>query len=333
MADAGKSSKLHSPRTSPFLNSVRAAIRVRHLARGTEQSYLFYINDFIRFHSNKHPEEMGVQEVRAYLTDLAVNQNVSASTQNVALSALLFLYRSVLENPLPENIQAIWAKRTKLLPTVLTREEVQTMLAHTDGVHHLVLSLFYGTGMRLMEGLRLRVKDIDFARKEITVRETRGDRERKTMLPAKLIDVLHQQLEYAKALHDLDLAGGYGAVELPYASVRKYSRAARSWAWQYVFPAAQRSRDPRTGRIGRHHILEDGVQRAMKKALHKAGISRHASVHTLRHSFATHLLEDGYDIRIVQGLLGHKDVKTTMIYTHVLSRGGRGIRSPLDSMS
>jgi len=331
VANAHKPPKFYSPKTSPFLNSVREAIRVRHLARSTERSYLYYITDFIRFHGRKHPRELGLEEVRAYLTDLAVNQNVSASTQNVALSALLFLYKTVLENPLPENIEAIRAKRTKHLPTVFTREEVQAILAHTRGVHHLVLSLLYGTGMRLMEGLRLRVKDVDFARGEITVRETKGDRERKTMLPAKLVDGLHRQLEYAKALHDLDLAEGYGEVEMPNALARKYPNAATSWAWQYVFPAAQRSQNPRTGRIGRHHILEDGVQRAMKKALREAGIHKHASVHTLRHSFATHLLEDGYDIRTVQELLGHKDVKTTMIYTHVLGRGGKGVRSPLDS--
>jgi integron integrase len=331
VANADKPSRFYSPKASPFLNSVREAIRVRHLARSTEQSYLYYITDYIRFHSKKHPKDMGIEEVRAYLTDLAVNRNVSASTQNVALSALLFLYKAVLESPLPENIEAIRAKRTKRLPTVFTREEVQAILAHTDGVHHLILSLLYGTGMRLMEGLRLRVKDIDFARGEITVREAKGDRERKTMLPARLVDGLHRQLEHAKALHDLDLTEGYGEVEMPNALARKYPSAATSWAWQYVFPAAQRSQDPRTGRIGRHHILEDGVQRAMKKALHKAGIPKHASVHTLRHSFATHLLENGYDIRTVQELLGHKDVKTTMVYTHVLNRGGRGVRSPLDS--
>ena len=331
MRDADKPPKFYSPKTSPFLNSVREAIRVRHLAYSTEQSYVYYITDFIRFHGRKHPRELGLEEVRAYLTDLAVNQNVSASTQNVALSALLFLYKTVLENPLLENIEAIRAKRTKYLPTVLTREEVQAILAHTDGVHHLILSLLYGTGMRLMEGLRLRVKDIDFARGEITVREAKGNRERKTMLPAKLVDGLHRQLEYAKALHDLDLAEGYGEVEMPNALAHKYPSAATSWAWQYVFPAAQRSRDPRTGRIGRHHILEDGVQRAMKKAMRAATIYKHASVHTLRHSFATHLLELGYDIRTVQELLGHKDVKTTMVYTHVLNRGGRGVRSPLDS--
>jgi integron integrase len=323
-------SKLYSSKTSPFLNSVREAIRVRHLARSTEKSYLYYITDYIRFHQKKHPKDMGANEVRAYLTDLAVNQNISASTQNVALSALLFLYKAVLQNPLPDITQTVRAKKSKRLPTVFSKEEVQAILAHTDGVHHLVLSLLYGTGMRLMEGLRIRVKDIDFERKEITVRETKGDQDRITMLPTRLIAGLHQQLEYAKALHELDLAEGYGAVEMPYALDRKYPNAAKDWAWQYVFPAASRSKDPRSERVGRHHILEDGIQRAMKRAISAAGIQKHASVHNLRHSFATHLLESGYDIRTVQELLGHKDVKTTMVYTHVLNRESKGIRSPLD---
>ena len=331
MPRADNQPKLYSARTSPFLASVRDAIRVRHLARSTEKSYLYYITDFIRFHQKKHPKDMGADEVKAYLTDLAVNQSVSASTQNVARSALLFLYKAVLENPLPEITETVRAKQSKRLPTVFSKEEVQAILAHTEGVHHLVLSLLYGTGMRLMEGLRLRVKDIDFARKEITVREGKGDQDRITMLPAKLIDGLQKQLDYAKALHALDLAEGYGEVEMPYALERKYPNAAKDWAWQYVFPASGRSTDPRTGHTGRHHILEDGIQRAMKKAISAAKIHKHGSVHNLRHSFATHLLESGYDIRTVQELLGHKDVKTTMIYTHVLNRGGKGVLSPLDA--
>lgn len=300
------------------------------MSRRTETSYVYYTLDYIRFHGKRHPKEMGVEEIRAYLSHLATENNVAASTQNVALSALLFLYRQVLKVNLPdiENIER--ARRSRRVPVVFTRTEVEQVLSRASGIHHLILSLLYGTGMRLSECLSLRVKDLDFERLEVTVRDGKGERDRRTMLPRKLVPALHRQLEYARRMHQLDLEEGFGEVEMPYALARKYPNAAKEWGWQYVFPAAHRSQDPRTGRVGRHHLLEHAVQRAMKKAVRAAGIHKHASVHTLRHSFATHLLESGYDIRTVQELLGHKDVKTTMIYTHVLNRGGRGVRSPLD---
>jgi integron integrase len=255
---------------------------------------------------------------------------VAGSTQNVALSALLFLYRQVLKSDLPDIDNIERARRPKRLPVVLTRREVQEVLAIVDGVEGLFLQLLYGTGMRLMEGLRLRVKDIDFEQKGIIIRDGKGEQDRMTMLPEKLLEPLRQQLVYAQALHKIDLAMGLGEVELPYALAIKYSNAARSWKWQYIFPSPTRSVDPRTGRKGRHHLSEDRIQRSMKRALWQTEINKNASPHTLRHSFATHLLESGYDIRTVQELLGHKDVQTTMVYTHVLNRGGKGVISPLD---
>jgi integron integrase len=257
--------------------------------------------------------------------------NVAASTQNVALSALLFLYKEVLHSHLPLINDVVRAKRPKRLPTVFTRAEVTKILSHTEGLTGLILKLLYGTGMRLMEGLRLRVKDIDFAQQSITVREAKGDKDRITMLPNTLVPLLQNQLMHAKNLYTLDLSEGLGEVEMPYALARKYPNAAKSWVWQYVFPSEKRSFDPRSNREGRHHLYPNTVQRAMKDAMQTAGVHKHGSVHTLRHSFATHLLENGYDIRTVQELLGHKDVKTTMIYTHVLNRGGRGVKSPLDT--
>ena len=331
MSDVPNDQKRYSPKTSPFLNEVRNVLRLKHMSRRTETSYVYYILDFIRFHGKRHPNEMGVEEIRAYLSHLATKNNVAASTQNVALSALLFLYRQVLKVNLPdiENIER--ARRSRRVPVVFTRGEVEQVLSRASGIHHLILSLLYGTGMRLSECLSLRVKDLDFERLEVTVRDGKGEQDRRTMLPRKLVPAVHRQLEYARHLHQLDLEEGFGEVEMPYALARKYPNAAKEWGWQYVFPAAHRSKDSRTGRVGRHHLLEHAVQRAIKKAVRAAGIHKHASVHTLRHSFATHLLESGYDIRTVQELLGHKDVKTTMIYTHVLNRGGRGVRSPLDA--
>ena len=315
------------PSESPFLNQVRQVIRLKHMSRSTEKSYLYYILDFIIFHDKRHPNEMGVDQVRAYLSHLAIQKNVAASTQNIALSALLFLYRQVLKLELPDIDNVERARVPKRLPVVLTRAEVQKVLSWVNGVEGIFLQLLYGTGMRLMEGLRLRVKDIDFEKAEIIIRDGKGAEDRVTMLPKKLIEPLQAQLVYAQTMHQRDLSAGYGEVELPHALARKYPHAAKDWCWQYVFPSFTRS----TGHQGRHHLSADCIQKSMKLAVRAAGINKNASPHTLRHSFATHLLENGYDIRTVQELLGHKDVKTTMIYTHVLNRGGRGVISPLDN--
>lgn len=274
---------------------------------------------------------MEAAEIRGYLSHLAIEKNVSASTQNVAFSALLFLYAKVLRVEMGEIEGVERARRSKYQPTVFTTDEVRAILAQTEGVNGLILELIYGTGMRLTEALRLRVKDIDFGKNQITIHDPKGGQGRHTVLPLKLARRLQSQLKHTKAVFEQDLREGFGEVEMPFALARKYPNAAKTWAWQYVFTAANRSKDPRSDRVGRHHILEDNIQRAMKRAMQAAQIHKHASVHNLRHSFATHLLESGYDIRTVQELLGHKDVKTTMIYTHVLNKGGRGVRSPLDS--
>jgi integron integrase len=316
--------------TPKLLDQVRSVVRVRHFSLSTERAYVGWVRRFILFHHKRHPKDMGEDEIRQFISHLAVDARISASTQTVALSALLFLYREVLKQELPyvKNIER--AKPAKYLPVVFTRNEVQLVLARLDGMHHLIACLLYGSGLRLMEALRLRVKDIDFERHELTIRQGKGANDRVTMLPAATVAPLRAQLRKVRVLHQADLKIGFGRVELPFALERKYPGAATEWGWQYVFPPRRRSRDPRSGLERRHHILADQVQRTVKEAIHLAQINRNGSCHTFRHSFATHLLEDGYDIRTVQELLGHKDVRTTMIYTHVLNRGGRGVRSPLD---
>jgi integron integrase len=315
-----------------LLDQVRAKIRLKHYSIRTEKSYLDWIKRYILFNNKRHPRDMGGPEVEAFLSHLAMERNVTASTQNQALSALLFLYRDVLAVELPWLDGVERAKKPARLPVVLTRAEVRAVLSHLDGTVELMASLLYGSGLRLMECVRLRVKDVDFAYKQIVVRDGKGGKDRVTMLSDGLIDPLQRQLDRARSLHEQDLFDGFGEVYLPNALERKYPNASREWGWQYVFPAAQRSIDPRSGKERRHHVDEQRLQRAIKNAVRAAGVHKPASCHTLRHSFATHLLEGGYDIRTVQELLGHKDLNTTMIYTHVLNRGGRGVNSPLDHL-
>jgi integron integrase len=321
------------PASPRLLDQVRGKIRLKHYSLRTEQTYLDWIKRFIRHYGKRHPREMGAAEVEAFLTHLAVAGQVAASTQNQAKSALLFLYREVLEVDLPWLDNVLPAKTPKRLPVVLTRDEVHALLGRMRGTHWLVASLLYGTGMRIMECLRLRVKDVDFARGELLIRDGKGFKDRVTVLPETLAIPLRDHLVEVRALHQRDLAAGRGETGLPYALDRKYPGAAREWAWQYVFPAGSLSVDPRSGVTRRHHLLDYGIQRAMKQALRDAGLTKPATPHTLRHSFATHLLEGGYDIRTVQELLGHSDVSTTMIYTHVLNRGGRGVVSPIDRLT
>ncbi|MEQ1667421.1 MAG: integron integrase [Sulfuriferula sp.] len=313
-----------------LLDRVRDKLRVKHYSIRTEQVYLDWIKRYILFHGKRHPQEMGAVEVEAFLTHLAVAGKVAASTQNQAKSALLFLYREVLETQLPWLDNVTQAKAPKRLPVVLTVSETQAVLAQLTGTHSLVAGLLYGAGMRLMEAIRLRVKDVEFVRHEIIVREGKGFKDRVTMLPESLISPLKLHLAKVQALHDEDVAAGYGEVYLPFALDKKYPHAAREWGWQYVFPSRNLSIDPRSGITRRHHIDEKGLQRAIKQAVRDLGLTKPATPHTLRHSFATHLLQSGYDIRTVQELLGHSDVSTTMIYTHVLNKGGRGVKSPLD---
>lgn len=314
-----------------LLDQVRGKIRLKHYSIRTEQAYLHWITRFILFYGKRHPREMGPAQVEAFLTDLAVEGKVAASTQNQAKSALLFLYREVLEEELPWLDGVERAQEPKRLPVVLTREEVAAVLAALPPICDLIAGLLYGSGLRILEAVRLRVKDVEFSRKEILVRDGKGFKDRITMLPGKLVEPLTKHLERVRTLHERDLAAGNGAVYLPYALARKYTHAPKEWGWQYVFPARQLSRDPRSGAVRRHHLGDQVVQRAVRQAVRDAGVVKPATPHTFRHSFATHLLESGYDIRTVQELLGHSDVRTTMIYTHVLNRGGRGVRSPLDA--
>ncbi|NCJ06245.1 integron integrase [Synechococcales cyanobacterium C] len=318
------------PQPRKLLDQVRDALRVRHYAYRTEETYVQWIRRYILFHGKRHPKDMAEPEVQAFLTHLAVEGNVAASTQNQALSALLFLYRYVLNQPLADSVDAVRARQSRHLPTVLTPEEVQQVLPRLEGTHQLLAKLLYGAGLRIKEGLRLRVKDIDFAQSQLIIRNAKGNKDRLTVLPQSLVPQLQAHLVQVKQTFQDDLSLGYGAVYLPFALERKYLNANREWKWQYVFPAKQRSIDPRSGIVRRHHLDDSALQRSLKQAVRNANIDKTVSCHTLRHSFATHLLQNGYDIRTVQELLGHKDVKTTMIYTHVLNKGGLGVKSPLD---
>lgn len=329
-ASGGGAEGASGARSPRLLDRMRSRMRRLGLSLRTEEVYVGWVRRFILANAKRHPRDMGSREVERFLTGLAVHGHVSASTQNQALSALLFLYREVLQQELPWMDGIHRAKRPKRLPVVLSREEVAALLGEMEGVTWLMASLLYGAGLRLMECVRLRVQDVDFVRREITVRQGKGGKDRRTMLPASSAEALQEQMAEARRVHKRDLEAGFGAVWLPDALARKYPGAAREWAWQYVFPASARSTDPRSGVTGRHHLDETVLQRAVKQAVRRAGIDKPATCHTLRHSFATHLIEGGYDIRTVQELLGHKDVATTQIYTHVLNRGGRGVLSPLD---
>ena len=327
----GPSSTNAGPPDPPrLLDQMRGRMRRLGMSIRTEEAYVGWVRRFIVANDKRHPGELGEREVEAFLTGLALRGRVAASTQNQALAALLFMYREVLGRELPWMDEIQRAKRPVRLPVVLSCEEVASLLGEMTGTTWLMAALLYGAGLRLMECLRLRVQDVDFKRKEITVRDGKGGKDRRTMLPAMAVDALHSQLGEARRIHERDLSAGLGAVWLPHALDRKYRQAAREWIWQYVFPADRRSIDPRTGEERRHHVDESVLQRAVKAAVRHARIEKKATCHTLRHSFATHLLEAGHDIRTVQELLGHSDVATTQIYTHVLGRGAGGVLSPLD---
>jgi len=315
-----------------LLDRVRHALRVKHYSYRTEQAYVYWIRHFILYSDKRHPDTMGEKDVAAFLTHLAVDRKVSASTQNQALNALLFLYRQVLGRELQwlEGVQR--AKKPTRLPVVLSRQEAGDVLGRLRGKYWLMASLLYGSGLRLTECVSLRIQDVDFDYSQITVRHGKGGKDRVVPLPQVLTGPLRQQIEEAKRVHASDLADGFGEVSLPYALARKYPSASRSLGWQYVFPAAHRARDPQSGLVKRHHIDDSVLQRAIRDAVRAAGIHKPASCHSLRHSFATHLLEAGYDIRTIQELLGHRDVKTTMVYTHVLGKGGGAVQSPMDRL-
>lgn len=305
---------------------------MRHYSIRTETAYVEWVRRFVLFHAKRHPCDMGAEEVAKFLSYLAVERDVSPSTQGQAKSALLFLYRVVLNLNLPWLDEIVAARNPRRLPVVLTPTEVRTLIGQMSGSAGLMASLLYGTGMRLLEGLRLRVKDVEFERREVLVRSGKGGKDRVTVLPENLVLPLQQQVAKVRALHQRDLDDGFGTVWLPHALAAKYPNAARALGWQWVFPSAKRSKDPRSEAVQRHHLSEASIQKTMGVAAKRAGIDKPCSPHVLRHSFATHLLQSGYDIRTVQELLGHSDVSTTMIYTHVLNRGGRGIRSPLDQI-
>ncbi len=315
-----------------LFDRVRGALRAHHYSRRTEEAYVAWIRRYIFFHGKRHPAEMGAPEITRFLTSLAVDGKVAASTQNQALSALLFLYRAVLELEVPWLDGLVHARRPERLPVVLTRDEVRAVLQRLEGAPRLMAYLLYGAGLRLLECCRLRVQDVDFGANQIVVRAGKGDKDRVTMLPGVVKGDLVRHVELTRAQHQRDLERGAGWVELPTALARKYPTAGREWAWQWVFPATRMYLDRASGERRRHHLHESVLQRAVKDAVQRAGLGKRAGPHTLRHSFATHLLEDGHDIRTVQELLGHRDVSTTMIYTHVLNRGPAAVRSPADRM-
>jgi len=325
----------HAEQGKPkLLDQVRAVLRLKHYSLRTEQSYVDWIKRFILFHNKRHPEAMGADEVREFLSHLATEGGVAASTQNQAFCAILFLYRDVLKHQLPWINDVERAKRPAKLPVVFTKREARAVLGKLHGTARLMANLLYGCGLRVSECVRLRVKDIDFGYLQIMIRDAKGGRDRVTMLPVSLVEALRRQIERRRILHEEDVAAGFGAVFLPNAIARKYPNAGKEFGWQYIFAASRRSSDPRlshdSAKSSRHHVDESFLQRAVKAAVRNAGITKPASCHTFRHSFATHLLENGYDIRTVQELLGHKDVSTTMIYTHVLNKPGIGVKSPLD---
>jgi integron integrase len=315
-----------------LIPSVRRLMRARHLSRLTEEAYVRWIVRYVRFHGLRHPRTLGAKEMREFLSYLATDRNVAASTQGQALAALLFLYVDVLRDPVPWIEDVVRARYSQHLPVVLTRDEVRLVLSKMKGVSRMVATLLYGSGLRLMEALCLRVKDVDFGLNQILVRDGKGGRDRVTMLPSAARSALESHLARARRLHERDLASGAGRTILPYALARKYPNAASEWAWQWVFPARRIAVDTKTRARYRHHLHQTVVQREMREAVRAAGLSKRATCHTFRHSFATHLLEDGHDIRTVQELLGHRDVSTTMIYTHVLNRGGLGVKSPVDRL-
>lgn len=327
----GRSTKsLIATHPKKLLSALRSAIRARHYSRRTEQAYVNWTRRYVRYQRMRHPQDMGEAEVTEFLSHLAVAEGVSASTQNQAASALIFLYRVVLGRPVHSRALIVRAKQIRRIPVVLAPGEIRSVLRHLDGQHLLIVSLLYGSGLRLMECLRLRVKDVDMERLEIGVRDAKGGRGRITVLPESVRVRLSRHLECRAVAHDRDIKQGNGYVMLPGALSRKYPNADREWPWQWIFAASREFRDPASGRLYRHHLHGSTVQRAVRSAVQRSGIAKRASCHTFRHSFATHLLEQGYDIRTVQELLGHKDVRTTMIYTHVLNRGAHGVRSPAD---
>jgi len=318
--------------TPRLYDRVVEALRTRHYSRRTEEAYIHWIRRFLLLHTGAHPRQLAEADVNRFLTHLAVRENVAASTQNQALAALLFLYEHVLEQPLDRIEGVVRARKPKRLPAVLARDEVVGVLDQLDGAVRLACALLYGAGLRLLEALQLRVKDLDLGRGEITIRGGKGAKDRVTMLPDALRQPLQDHLLRVRQQHEADLKLGLGRAPLPHALARKYPNADSEWAWQWVFPASSHYLDPRTGLRHRHHLHESVVQKGVHQAALRAGVAKRVTTHTFRHSFATHLLEDGYDIRTLQELLGHKDVRTTMIYTHVLNRGGRGVRSPLDQL-